>query len=190
MTEPLLTPAGDLTDAGAAALAATAEPSEPDRGDAPDIDDTQRIAPEVFDSLAETLLAEVAARRAAAAQAPASATAPPAAPPPAAGQPRQVMMPIPGEVLIAMLDAAVLGQESYMVGTLGVPPGALVAFHLNRAAMLVAGIENPVLRGQIVDMVVGSFPREVDAAYLRLHTTAGGLVMPGPGMRTAGVPPQ
>ena len=102
---------------------------------------------------------------------------------PAEAEQKVDQVKIPSTLLLAIVEHGVAGQEAFLQ-ELGVGLGALIDWHINRSVMLIASIDNPIVRGQIIENLVTRLPAEIDNAYLRRHQTKAGLIVPPPGTQS------
>lgn len=87
---------------------------------------------------------------------------------PAAAPEAPRVMAIPGEILIDLMEHGIAGMERRLAA-MNVPPGVLAEFHMNRAALLLAGLDEPVARGRSVGELTAKFGDNVERFHARMR---------------------
>ncbi len=88
---------------------------------------------------------------------------------------------IPGEVMLGFMETALAAMEQRLI-EMKVPPAKLAEFHINRAALILAGYDEPNLRGQLVGAILAGFAAAVEGFYTATHSR-NGIIIPNGAMR-------
>lgn len=75
------------------------------------------------------------------------------------------------------VDHGIAAMERQLLG-LGVPHETLARIMLNHAASIIALIEPPIARAQVMQKLIGNFPEAVRLANLAASKTEGGVILP------------
>lgn len=83
----------------------------------------------------------------------------------------------PRLLALGPVDHGIAAMERQLLG-LGVPHETLARIMLNHAASIIALIEPPIVRAQVMKNLIGNFPEAVRLANLAASKTDGGVILP------------
>lgn len=85
----------------------------------------------------------------------------------------------PRFVALGVVDHAVAAMERQLIAA-RVPAELLAKVMLQHSASIVALIEPPALRAQVMQRLIGNYPEAVRAATIAASKTPGGVILPRP----------